>query len=207
MSDDVRVAAPVTIRAELSIADPDVCKFTVSRVVNPAAGRFFAAPGEAAGSPLAERLFELPGVAHVLVAADVVTVGKHPEASWASLKAQVAAIIRSQLQSGVPPVIEARQALPSPGRTDAEIRALVQALLDTEVNPSVAAHGGAIVLTDVREGRLYLEMRGGCRGCAASQVTLRQGFERMVRRVVPEVGEIIDTTDHAGGQSPYYPSA
>jgi Fe-S cluster biogenesis protein NfuA len=47
-------------------------------------------------------------------------------------------------------------------------------------------------------------MSGGCQGCASSQVTLRQGFERMVRRVVPEVVEIIDVTDHAGGQAPFY---
>ena len=80
----------------------------------------------------------------------------------------------------------------------------MQVLLDQEVNPSVAAHGGAIVLVAVQDGRLFIEMTGGCQGCAGSQVTLRQGFERMVRRVAPEVVEIIDITNHSRGQVPYY---
>jgi Fe-S cluster biogenesis protein NfuA len=56
----------------------------------------------------------------------------------------------------------------------------------------------------VADGHLYIEMTGGCQGCASSQLTLRQGFERMVRRAVPDVVEIIDVTDHLRGQMPYY---
>jgi len=47
-------------------------------------------------------------------------------------------------------------------------------------------------------------MSGGCQGCAASSVTLRQGFEVMVRRVAPEIVDIVDTTDHAAGEKPFY---
>ena len=64
-------------------------------------------------------------------------------------------------------------------RTAAEIRAVVQELLDREVNRSIAAHGGRISIVDVRNGELFIAMGGGCQGCAASQVTLRQGFEVM----------------------------
>ncbi len=204
MSEAVLVSAPVTIRAELSVADPDTCKFTVSRALNPAGERFFESREQAAGSPLVERLFELPGLAHVLVADNVVVVGKAPTASWAELKAPIAAVVRSQLLSGVPAILQAVRATSAGRRTDTEIRQLVQVLLEREVNPSVAGHGGAIAILDVKDGRLYIEMSGGCQGCAASQVTLRQGFERMVRRVAPEVVEIIDVTDHSGGQTPYY---
>jgi Fe-S cluster biogenesis protein NfuA len=59
------------------------------------------------------------------------------------------------------------------------------------------AHGGKIV-------HLYIEMTGGCQGCASSQLTLRQGFERMVRSVAPEVEKIIDVNGHLRGQMPYY---
>jgi len=206
MSESRSIAPPVTIRAERSVADPDRCRFLVSRPVYPEGERFFAGPGEAAGSPLAERLFELPGVAHVLVAGPVVVIGKSPGAEWDQLKAPVAAVIRSQLASGVPLVLKPAGAAAGAVRSDGEIRALVQDLLDREVNPAVAAHGGAIVLTAVRDRRLYVELRGGCQGCAGAQLTLRQGFERMVHRVVPEVTGIVDVTDHAGGASPYYTS-
>ncbi len=204
MSDAVSVSAPVTIRAELSVADPDTCKFTVSRLLHPAGERFFESRQQAAGSPLLERLFELSGVAHVLVAGHVVTIGKTPDALWPELKPPIAAIVRSQLLSGIPAILQAPQSGGARQRTDTEIRAVVESLLDREVNPSVAAHGGAITLADVKDGRLYIEMSGGCQGCASSQVTLRQGFERMVHRVAPEVVEIIDVTNHAGGQTPYY---
>ena len=204
MSDAVRVDAPVTIRAELSVADPDTCKFTLGQTLSTAGERFFANAEQAAGSPLIERLFELPGVTHVLVAGNVLAVGKMPAATWPDLKPQVAAIVRSQLLSGAPAVLETPRTTSLTRRSDAEIRDVVQALLDQEVNPSVAAHGGTIALTDVKNARLYIEMSGGCQGCASSEVTLRQGFERMVHQVAPEVTEIIDVTDHSRGRTPYH---
>jgi NFU1 iron-sulfur cluster scaffold homolog, mitochondrial len=204
MSDAVGVDAPIAIRAEISVADPDTCKFTLGQALDLVGERFFANREQAAGSPLIERLFELPGVAHVLVAGCVLAVGKTSSASWPELKPDIAAVVRSQLRSGVPAILEAPASSGLNGRSDAEIRLLVQALLDREVNPSVAAHGGAIALTEVRDAILYIEMTGGCQGCAGSQVTLRQGFERMVRRVAPEVIEIVDVTDHSGGRTPYY---
>ena len=60
---------------------------------------------------------------------------------------------------------------------------------------------------DVREGKLFITMSGGCQGCASSQVTLRQGFEVMVKRVAPEIVEIVDATDHAAGKNPFYQRA
>ncbi len=77
-------------------------------------------------------------------------------------------------------------------------------LLDRETNPSIASHGGKISIVELKDRNLYIEMSGGCQGCAASQVTLRQGFELMVRRVAPEVVDIIDATDHASGTNPFY---
>ena len=77
-------------------------------------------------------------------------------------------------------------------------------LLDREVNRSIAGHGGQISIVDVRDGNLFIAMSGGCQGCAASQVTLRQGVEVMVRRVAPEIVDIVDTTDHATGKKPFY---
>ena len=102
------------------------------------------------------------------------------------------------------------KARPVPVREPAELRISgplaerVQRVFEEVINPAIAAHGGYVELVDVSEDTLYIRMGGGCQGCAASQATLRMGIERMVREQVPEIGEIVDVTDHAAGLSPYY---
>jgi Fe/S biogenesis protein NfuA len=80
----------------------------------------------------------------------------------------------------------------------------VQAVFDELVNPRIAAHGGAVELVDVADDVIYVRMTGGCQGCAASALTLRQGIDRMVREEIPEVRDIVDLTDHDAGVNPYY---
>ncbi|MEE8496732.1 MAG: NifU family protein [Xanthomonadales bacterium] len=207
MSDRLSNPSSIAIRAETSIADPDSCKFTVSRVVHPGGPFFFDNPERAAGSPLVERLFGLAGVAHVLVAGNVLTIGKKGSVSWDSLRSEVGTVIRTQLLTGVRAILEAPRPSSPGNRNDDEIREVVQDLLDRETNPSIASHGGKISIIEVKDRNLFIEMSGGCQGCAASQVTLRQGFELMVRRVAPEVVDIIDATDHTSGTNPFYKQA
>ena len=80
----------------------------------------------------------------------------------------------------------------------------VQAVIEQQINPAVASHGGNVSLVDVRDKVVYLEMGGGCQGCGMANVTLRQGIEVMIKKAVPEVEEIRDVTEHAGGENPYY---
>ncbi|MDT8341213.1 MAG: NifU family protein [Longimicrobiales bacterium] len=80
----------------------------------------------------------------------------------------------------------------------------VRDVLDTQVNPAIASHGGAISLVDVQDSEIYLEMSGGCQGCAMSRLTLRQGVERMLRQAIPELTAVHDVTDHASGVNPYF---
>ncbi|MGB5810957.1 MAG: NifU family protein [Polyangiales bacterium] len=80
----------------------------------------------------------------------------------------------------------------------------IQDFLDQEVNPGVASHGGYIALHGFEHGTAYLEMGGGCQGCGMAAMTLRQGVEAKVRERFPEVSQIVDVTDHAGGTNPYY---
>jgi Fe/S biogenesis protein NfuA len=86
---------------------------------------------------------------------------------------------------------------------DSRIRAKIQDLLDTAINPAVAGHGGVVSLVDVKDKMVYLQMGGGCQGCGMVDVTLKQGIETMIREELPEVVEILDVTDHAAGQNPY----
>lgn len=83
----------------------------------------------------------------------------------------------------------------------------VQRLLDNEINPSVATHGGHIDLLDVTDGIAFIHMGGGCQGCGMAAVTLGQGVRAAILDSFPEILEVRDTTDHAQGANPYYQAA
>jgi Fe/S biogenesis protein NfuA len=80
----------------------------------------------------------------------------------------------------------------------------IQELIDTRINPSVAAHGGNIQLLDVTEDSVYVHMGGGCQGCGQAAATLKQGVQTMIQEEFPEIVNVVDTTDHAAGTNPYF---
>ena len=80
----------------------------------------------------------------------------------------------------------------------------IQHVLDEEVNPMVASHGGVVSLLEVKDHNAYLEFGGGCQGCGMIDVTLKQGVEVMIKAQIPDIEAIYDVTDHAGGTNPYY---
>jgi Fe/S biogenesis protein NfuA len=88
-----------------------------------------------------------------------------------------------------------------------ELARKVQRLLDDEINPSVAMHGGHIDLLDVSDGVAYIQMGGGCQGCGMAEVTLGQGVRVAILESFPQITEVRDTTDHAQGANPYYQAA
>ncbi|MCV0403571.1 MAG: NifU family protein [Chloroflexi bacterium] len=92
---------------------------------------------------------------------------------------------------------------PNEGWQDPVARA-VQEVIDRQINPGVGSHGGQVTLVDVKDGTAYMRFGGGCQGCAAVNVTLKQGVETAVRAAVPSVTAIIDVTDHDAGENPYY---
>jgi Fe/S biogenesis protein NfuA len=85
-----------------------------------------------------------------------------------------------------------------------ELTAKVQELIDSTINPAVAGHGGFVQLIDVKDNKVYLQMGGGCQGCGAADVTLKAGIERLIKEEIPEVEEVLDTTDHEAGTNPFY---
>jgi Fe/S biogenesis protein NfuA len=87
------------------------------------------------------------------------------------------------------------------------VAARIQEVLDRQINPSVAAHGGFVDLLEVRGGAAYVQLGGGCQGCAQVDVTLRQGIEVAIMAAVPQITEVIDVTDHAAGTNPYFQPA
>ena len=93
---------------------------------------------------------------------------------------------------------------PIPDHIDTDVYASVQRILEDKINPAIASHGGSVSLVDLKDNTMFLQFSGGCQGCAASAVTLRDGIEEMVKREIPQIEEIIDITDHAMGKNPYY---
>lgn len=192
---------PADIRITAQPITNNMCKFTVDRPVYDGASFFFPNKQVAQSSSLARRLFDITGVTSVLVSHDQVVVNKGVADEWPSIGKGVGAAIREHLVSKEPTVPDVLlQTLPSPEA----IRELVQDVIDTDVNPSVASHGGFVELIDVRNNDVFIRMGGGCQGCGMATVTLRQGVETAIRRAVPAVGAILDTTDHAAGRNPYY---
>ncbi len=189
------------ITATPSMMHPEQCTFQSSEALFPNGSAFFAERGQSQGSPLLDRLFAIDGVCEVLVNHDVARISLTGDGDWESKIPLVGIAIRDALASGVPLISEAvSQSMLAPE----EIRRRVQQVLDTIINPAVAAHGGMVTLLDVNNNSVFLEFGGGCQGCGMVSVTLKYGVERTIRDEVPEVGEILDTTDHAAGRNPYY---
>ncbi len=194
MTDDIQITGePMTV--------PTMCRFTVDRPLYADQSFHFGSAEAAEMSPLAGRLFAIEGVAGVLITDNRVTVTKHGPATWPEVGQQIGAAIREHLASGEPAVDPSvRDSIPPVD----ELRDRIQGILDREVNPSVASHGGVVRLLEVKENMVYVQMGGGCQGCGMADVTLKQGVEIAIRSEIPEVGEIMDTTDHASGNNPYY---
>lgn len=193
--------ADIKITGEPSAAG-DSCKFTVDRPLLPGESAFFSDPAGAGLSPLAAELLAVSGIESVLIADNVVTLGAPHAVDWPSMG--IGNIIRKHIRGGAAIVAPAYfEDLPSEG----DLKWAIGDLLEREINPAVASHGGFVELIDVKRNNVYIRLGGGCQGCGAADVTLKQGIEKAIRELVPRVGEILDTTDHAAGRNPYYSPA
>ena len=85
-----------------------------------------------------------------------------------------------------------------------EVSKQLQELFDTQINPQIASHGGSVALLEVDLPKAYIELGGGCVGCGMVDVTLKQGIEVAMKELIPELTEVIDSTDHGAGDNPYY---
>ncbi|MCB4820153.1 NifU family protein [Roseicella aerolata] len=148
----------------------------------------FASAEAAARSPLAARIFALPGVARVFLGHDFITVTEDGAHGWQNLRAQVLAAIADHFLSGLP-VLEGAEENGEGDYdpADAEVVEQIKELLDTRVRPAVAGDGGDIVFRGFRDGIVRLHLQGACSGCPSSRATLKHGVENMLRHYVPEV--------------------
>ena len=94
-----------------------------------------------------------------------------------------------------------------PADLTGDVAQRVLQVLDQQINPSIASHGGRAELVAVEEGTAFLRLSGGCQGCGMASVTLSQGIEVVIKEQVPEITRVVDVTDHASGENPYFESA
>jgi Fe-S cluster biogenesis protein NfuA len=191
----------IQITSEVDRRDVAVCRFTSARTLY-VGTKTISNAGDAKGLPLAEKLFCLPAVGKIQLIGHLLVVTKTAERNWEDLSKEIEGILMSYLISGqalTPDEVQEKMMLM--GRSTKE---KIQYLIDMQINPGVAEHGGSVGVVDVKDNILYLRLYGGCQGCGAADFTLKQGIETIVKRAVPEIGEIIDLTNHNAGMNPYY---
>jgi len=195
-------ASTFKISGELT-NDPMVCKFHCDRPILEDWTVIFSKPEDSMGSPLIDALFAVEGISAITVSGPTITVTKSIPTPWPHLAADVAKAIRSTCTSDVPPVspdvVERLKNLPMD-----EAEKAIAELLEKQINPALASHGGFVKLLKIEDRDVYVEMGGGCQGCASARATMRYGVEGAIRKVAPQVRNIIDATDHASGTNPYY---
>lgn len=134
-----------------------------------------------------------------------------PAGSVASLSGAELDMSRDLLNPGLalnnpnrPPGMDSPSMRPAPTELTGDTAEKVTQVLEQQINPSIAGHGGRADLVAVEDDVAYLRLSGGCQGCGMASVTLRQGIEVAILDAVPEVARVVDVTDHASGTNPYY---
>lgn len=159
----------------------------------------FVRASETAEAPLARRLFGIDGVEHVFYGNDFITVSKDPEYSWAQLKAEIFSVIMEHLSAGLPVLHEGAHVASDTQilDTDDEVVAMIKELLDTRIRPMIQEDGGDIEYRGFSDdtGTVRLKLRGACRTCDSSTVTLRNGIESMLKHYIPEVEHVEQVLD------------
>ena len=147
----------------------------------------------AAQSPLAERLFEIPGVGGVFFGSDFIAVTK-TTGEWQQLKPAILGAIMEHFVSGGPLLHDENAEAADSGEffdeKDAETVATIKELIETRVRPAVETDGGDITFRGFKDGIVFLDMKGACSGCPSSTATLRHGIENLLRHYVPDVVEV-----------------
>jgi Fe-S cluster biogenesis protein NfuA len=174
--------------------NPATLKFIPGRDVLNQGTMEFTDREAAARSPLAARLFDVPGVTAVFYGSDFVTVTKD-DSDWQHLKPAILGAIMEHYMSGAPLFADGEHEVEAGAEeffneSDAETVATIKDLIETRVRPAVANDGGDITFRGFRDGIVYLDMKGACSGCPSSTATLKHGIQNLLKHFVPDVVEV-----------------
>jgi Fe-S cluster biogenesis protein NfuA len=176
---------PVTVQIEAT-PNPRSLKFVTNIRFLETGGRDFPAREAARqGSPLAAKLFDLPGVDGVYIGTHFVTVSKTDAVDWQAASQDVIKTLLDHLGVGLPVFGESAHAAHDAAEGDVAQR--IQDVLDEYVRPAVAQDGGDVIFRGYVEGIVKLQLQGSCNGCPSSTMTLKMGIENMLKEQIPEV--------------------
>ena len=179
--------------------NPATLKFLPGKVVlDEGTADFRNGDAASAESPLAGKLFGIPGVTGVFFGYDFVTVTKAEGPDWQHLKPAILGTIMEHFMSGQPVMVSPHGAAENHAASgeefyaqeDEEIVLTIKELLDTRVRPAVAQDGGDITFRGFENGTVFLHMKGACAGCPSSTATLKHGIQNLLRHFVPEVQQV-----------------
>ena len=183
--------APLIIYTEAT-PNPETLKFVSNKMLLPNVVAEFKSIDETEDSALAKELFHFPFVKQVFIANNFVTVTKKLEQDWADIMLPIKDFIREYIESGKEVIVEGyTPPQQESDLDDDEIVAKIKEMLVTYVKPAVEMDGGNIEFSKFEEGIVTLKMQGACSGCPSSTVTLKAGIEGLLKRMVPEVKEVV----------------
>jgi len=186
----------VSIYTEMT-PNPETIKFVANKLLYPGKSIDFSDVESAKPSPLATELFGFPFIKAVFIASNFVTLTKTPEAEWMDITPSIRQFLKDYLEEGKV-VINEEDVIPLKNEgsnivldDDDDVVKRIKELLENYVKPAVEMDGGAIQFKSYEDGVVSLAMQGSCSGCPSSMITLKAGIEGMMKRMIPEVREVM----------------
>lgn len=185
---------PISIYTEAT-PNPEALKFVANKMLLHGNSAHFESEADAEQSPLATQLFVFPFVKEVFIMNNFVTITKTEDQNWYEIMQELRQFLKEFLESGQtiiePAYFETNGNENAIEEDDDEMVKKIKNVLETYVKPAVEMDGGAIEFMKFDEGKVHLVLKGACSGCPSSTVTLKQGIEGMMKRMVPEVQEVV----------------
>lgn len=186
----------VSIYTEMT-PNPETMKFVANKLLYPSKSIEFQTEESAGPSPLAKELFGFPFVKGVFIASNFVTLSKTPDTDWNEVIPSIREFLKEYLQEGKEIIneeelakVQQNEASVS-GGDDSDVVVRIKELLENYVKPAVEMDGGAIGFRSFKDGVVSLSLQGSCSGCPSSMITLKSGIEGMMKRMIPEVKEVV----------------
>ena len=187
----------VSIYTEMT-PNPETMKFVANKLLYPGKSIEFASEESASPSPLAKELFGFPFIRGVFIASNFITLTKTADTDWNDIIPSLREFMKEYLEEGKLVIneaeIEAKKVVMSP-EDETDVVKRIKELLENYVRPAVEMDGGAIAYKNFDQGVVTLSLQGSCSGCPSSMITLKSGIEGMMKRMFPEVKEVVAEAD------------